>query len=1130
MNVLFRRVAFLLGVIVCLCPRASQARIYRVIELDPLTGDYCIPEGINNKGDIVGDLSINNGAITHPFVWQSGVTTDLGTFGGDNGAAWDINDAGSIVGDAADNNGVDHAFLTTVAGGLIPLDQMSYAGSINNQGDIAGTSLDGHSPVIVTGGSVNILSIAGAGYAINDSGWMVGQMFVSQPTPPYSVGHGFLYQNGQVTDLGILYPGNDAGAHDINDSGLIVGFGKVLGYQHACEWRNGIIKDLYRTGGPANSYCYKVNNRGDIVGGSYPNGGARYYPFYYLKGGAGEVTLRDTGWQLLEFNGINDSGQIIGGGIYGGLMHGIMLDPVKIRLKLVDVRGLPVAKDSVQVYKVEKSRPEFPATPMGTFVSDQQGLITLPADSIDVGTMFKVELTLAKTDFNKHLAVLQTMDRHFLDNARFDSLGYMTYDTISGDSIQQVKLDHSTMAYNLVVSIQWDADANYLNLTQVGFRNFSNFLYDVTDGQIRLDTIDIFTNGVLWNEADMRIFASNSVWPNANVFGINQPNQFLNLPPRWFGNADATRNGTYSETPLNLADGFDYTTRCHEFGHYALGFYDEYLFVGSSVRCGDPQAANYGYMDHQYPTSPAPYNSELSSANRYATPACRNNAQYTNRGISCWDFLKSWAEYYDTDRGVQVPITRPSDRTLASGLDYIPGPNDVQSYLGLDYDVGALVQFPVQHSAPLASTLPITLSDPATGNGIAKAGVMIKRNNGAVIIDEGQTDDFGRLKVLGYLSTDTLLCTGRITVNPGAALAMGSSEVWLTGVAAPGTATSLSMNLAPVAGDFPIICTARLDSTQLSYSLVTSRSFSALPSIDLIPSSGSSQSSSLAPATGGYGATLIASLGTDGVFLLHAVDDSAHPFFFKTPYTVTSVDTSFPSIRVLGPNGACEVTLDKQNLGLKKALVIASSYPVIRTGLDPTALQGGDAISLAVEPAISLSGTSHLTLSYSEANLYSSTGDPLEQYLRLYRWDDGLAKWTLVGGDVDTANNEVGADISTTGIYAAFTTNVPTGINDRGHSPLLPHEFELGQNFPNPFNPATTISYALPERVHVDLAIFNLLGQRVRTLRDETAAAGKYSVVWDGRDQTGRPVASGVYFYRLSSDKFVASRKMLLLK
>jgi hypothetical protein len=94
----------------------------------------------------------------------------------------------------------------------------------------------------------------------------------------------------------------------------------------------------------------------------------------------------------------------------------------------------------------------------------------------------------------------------------------------------------------------------------------------------------------------------------------------------------------------------------------------------------------------------------------------------------------------------------------------------------------------------------------------------------------------------------------------------------------------------------------------------------------------------------------------------------------------------------------------------------------------------------------------------------------------------------------------------------------------------LPTEFALSQNVPNPFNPTTQVSFSLPKAANVNLTIYNVLGQQVKTLVSQELAAGVQTIEWDGTDNTGRTVASGVYFYRLSADEFQATKKMLMLK
>ncbi|MFH1701024.1 MAG: T9SS type A sorting domain-containing protein [Candidatus Zixiibacteriota bacterium] len=89
----------------------------------------------------------------------------------------------------------------------------------------------------------------------------------------------------------------------------------------------------------------------------------------------------------------------------------------------------------------------------------------------------------------------------------------------------------------------------------------------------------------------------------------------------------------------------------------------------------------------------------------------------------------------------------------------------------------------------------------------------------------------------------------------------------------------------------------------------------------------------------------------------------------------------------------------------------------------------------------------------------------------------------------------------------------------------IPTVLELKQNYPNPFNPSTTISYSLPEQDYVTLKIYNILGQNIKTLVDETKPAGRYEVEWNSG-----MAASGIYFYRLTFEDKIITKKMTLLK
>jgi hypothetical protein len=93
-----------------------------------------------------------------------------------------------------------------------------------------------------------------------------------------------------------------------------------------------------------------------------------------------------------------------------------------------------------------------------------------------------------------------------------------------------------------------------------------------------------------------------------------------------------------------------------------------------------------------------------------------------------------------------------------------------------------------------------------------------------------------------------------------------------------------------------------------------------------------------------------------------------------------------------------------------------------------------------------------------------------------------------------------------------------------------PTSFLLSQNYPNPFNPTTNFKFTLPQACHVKIEIFNILGQKVKTLVDEDMRSGVYLADWDGKDQRGAEASSGIYFYRIRAGEFSDIKRMVLLK
>lgn len=111
---------------------------------------------------------------------------------------------------------------------------------------------------------------------------------------------------------------------------------------------------------------------------------------------------------------------------------------------------------------------------------------------------------------------------------------------------------------------------------------------------------------------------------------------------------------------------------------------------------------------------------------------------------------------------------------------------------------------------------------------------------------------------------------------------------------------------------------------------------------------------------------------------------------------------------------------------------------------------------------------------------------------------------------------------------AVFKIDIADGV--ARISDEIPTDYALEQNYPNPFNPVTRIQYQLPDRSQVRLEIYNALGNKIATLVNNTQSAGAYMVIWNGKDEHGNQMSSGIYFYRISADGFNQTRRMMLMK
>lgn len=218
-----------------------------------------------------------------------------------------------------------------------------------------------------------------------------------------------------------------------------------------------------------------------------------------------------------------------------------------------------------------------------------------------------------------------------------------------------------------------------------------------------------------------------------------------------------------------------------------------------------------------------------------------------------------------------------------------------------------------------------------------------------------------------------------------------------------------------------------------------------------------------------------------------------------------------------------QVTLAKP--GSEAVLTLKSGTATLRLGPQSFARETyvigsfeemGDETHYVFGPARKLDAPAHLSLRYPSAR-FAEPG-------KLFIAQKTAEGWQNIPTRVDPQQQTVFAELEQLGTFKLVYDGLYAGDNS------IPQNYALHQNYPNPFNPVTTIEYDLPEVSEVVLAIYNPLGQVIRTLVQAEQPAGRYRIQWDGTAENGRKVASGLYFYQLKTARFTQTQKMILLQ
>jgi hypothetical protein len=714
-------------------------------------------------------------------------------------------------------------------------------------------------------------------------------------------------------------------------------------------------------------------------------------------------------------------------------------------IKLLDDSSHVIKNREFVLYQVANDPPTFTETLVDTIKTDSAGQFPLYSTRLPADSAFCVRKMVNSALSPKRSISPRNAYMTYLDNASFDSVTFdMSYSQVDTSFVQDVTLNHTCVNVNLMVSIEWDASTTYINGLQQVFRESSNYLYDVFDGQLRFDTVMIYDNKEHWDEANVHVFAANTQWQTAHVTGLIRDYGNLSLSRKPLGTKDLQRNN--SDNPVNPYSVSAMRVLGHEIGHFVPGFYDEYVYVSGS-RCPRSFVSLYGFMEDPY-ANRGQRTTEMSWDTIYDFITCRNTKQYVENR-SCWDYFEFGYEYtYDS---VYAAIIKPSERYLAPGRVFMYGPNDYQT--PLNYNVGALIKFPQTHGPPAATNTKLTVVNSNLGTRVSHAAVLQSQPSKQRVVMQGHTSDSGTIIALGVLPGDVF--TSSVPWNRVAPAMLSKSYSaneyeWYYGSGVFDGTSDYTLELTEVYGAYPLIVNTQVFADDIEIKLTPENQFSANPTLDMLTEAEADFNYTFSFDGADYSSLVTDDPAEYGLMTIRAVDDSSNTFFFDADYSLTSLELDDTISAIYPPQGDAQVLVDKLNDELERVILLSTNYPVIRTGLSDDARQAGRSHVLSMYPSTTLSGDNHIGIRYSESELVGGSGyygD--EQSLQVYRWNETGNTWVLFGGLVDTSRNEVSVLIAEPGVYAAFTTEtVPDNIPPKPtigilQNPLLPDYIEI---------------------------------------------------------------------------------------
>ncbi|MEZ4867531.1 MAG: sialidase family protein [Caldilineaceae bacterium] len=583
------------------------------------------------------------------------------------------------------------------------------------------------------------------------------------------------------------------------------------------------------------------------------------------------------------------------------------------------------------------------------------------------------------------------------------------------EQLLQVNPTAPLILFNLVVSLEWRATPAYLATIQSAMHHASNYLYDLTDGQMAFGHVAIYDGGQAWANADIQIAAKNNVRPYSYIGGIRATDRtpMMRLGRHWDG-----QSGAVGE--WDAVNG--YRTLVHEFGHYALNLYDEYfgyVFDRHGNLLGEARSycigienrhpANFDQygsaMDHQYTTS------ELSALGVPGlwSDRCEETRQWQVRGQSTWETLADF--YADTATPSRWRMVTPMERGVI-----MPGPTQLPDFL----PALPVVEVHATDLARPSQVYTVTVYSGAELKPRMRVLLYASLNGRTVALDQGLTDQSGRLTVYGATPGDTLQATslsggltGSVKVGTQAMVDLpvrspGDNRVrseeavpapYLEVTAEPGSAANqvdLQLALHHVAADAEItlLVTAPGAETALTPAL------------------------SYSPLLDGYESTVAFSTVQYGTGNIRVVGITAGQVLnLATEYELRPVANAVEQ-DIFAHDGNLSLHLQAESLPSDEALLVVSPLVAAPGPLPIGHILLGNPYRIAASGAV---------ITLAKPILFKfhlpATVDFAQDTLALYWWNVNSDEWQVIASKYDLAQNAFLALTADLGTYALMASN-----------------------------------------------------------------------------------------------------------